>query len=50
MSVTYLDIGELARHVDSDGVSCSFAYDTLRRTTEERIGRKCIPFVPIPCC
>ncbi|CAH7262171.1 Sugar-binding protein [Vibrio chagasii] len=33
----YLDIGELARHVDSDGVSCSFAYDTLRRTTEERI-------------
>ncbi|MEZ9460271.1 RHS repeat protein [Vibrio splendidus] len=33
----YLDIGELARHVDSDGVSCAFTYDSLRRTTEERI-------------
>ncbi|MFA0543989.1 hypothetical protein, partial [Vibrio sp. 10N.222.52.B7] len=28
----YLDIGELARHVDSDGVSCAFTYDSLRRT------------------
>ncbi|PSV20625.1 RHS repeat protein [Photobacterium leiognathi subsp. mandapamensis] len=33
----YVDIGELAHHIDSDGVHCSFEYDSLRRTTTERI-------------
>ncbi|EKF9160637.1 RHS repeat protein [Vibrio cholerae] len=33
----YFDIGEIAFHVDADGVRCSFEYDSLRRTKTERI-------------
>ncbi|MFM2585497.1 RHS repeat domain-containing protein [Vibrio campbellii] len=33
----YFDIGEIAHHVDADGVRCSFEYDSLRRTKTERI-------------
>lgn len=33
----YFDIGEIAHHVDADGVRCSFEYDSLRRIKKERI-------------
>ncbi|GEM74684.1 RHS repeat protein [Vibrio sagamiensis] len=33
----FLDIGQLAYQVDSDGVRCSYTYDALRRNTQESI-------------
>lgn len=33
----YFDIGEIAHHMDADGVRCSFEYDSLRRIKTERI-------------